>query len=101
MDNHPAEANFDSIRGKKPAHYDHKKVGGGNYREGGGTGFNLQEGTSAEGSTEATPAVAKVASEPPSPHAMMTQASNPLPTAPPGNATEGGVDLQVPPVRKY
>ena len=81
-----------SIRGKKPAHADHgMSKGGGNYEEGGPTGFNHQddfgghdasipsqhhEGGTFSGSEE---------------HGDGVQLR--------GNATEGGQDFTVPPHR--
>jgi hypothetical protein len=50
---HPAEKHFDGIRGKKPAHHDHKQHGGHSetsHHEGGAAGFNMGE----EGSVNET-----------------------------------------------
>jgi len=42
---HPAEKHFDGIRGKKPAHHDHKQHSGrsGASHDGGPDGFNMGE----------------------------------------------------------
>jgi len=100
VDNHPAEKDFDSIRGKQPAHYDHKKVSGSDYMVGGATGFNLQEGIVGESkvnvrSYERNPPAVREAPLNPQDNMM------PLPSPMDSPRTEAGVDLQVPPIRKY
>jgi len=88
VNNHPGEKDFETISGKKPAHYDHvKKSLGGQEEHGGPEGFNLQDGYSG-GSTAKRGRPRKEPSEPPRPA---------IPGNTSRNATEGGQDFTVPP----
>lgn len=108
MADHPAEKDFDSIRGKPPAHYDHKRVvNDSNYHRGGGTGFNLHEGVAGQVSQDSGRVVVRPHERalPARPLPQMPTDALPSMPMPPmtgdSPSTFAGVDLQVPPVRKY
>lgn len=108
MADHPAEKDFDSIRGKQPAHYDHKRVvNSGDYPRGGGTGFNLHEGIAGQVSQDAgrvavRPHERALPTRPLPAMPMDTMPAMPMPPMTGDTpATMAGIDLQVPPIKKY
>ncbi len=88
----PALKDFEGIRGKKPAHYDHQKKSGGSYEEGGGTGFNLQDGVAGTG--ESSVQSSSPNSVVPTPSADSGEVSRG------GTKVVGGVDFSVPPFKE-
>jgi hypothetical protein len=92
---HPAEDHFDhSIRGQKPAHHDHVKKSGGPYEEGGGHGFNHQDGFAHESGGghkgKSSGNVNEIVHTPPADSGEHHS----------GAKTHGGIDFTVPPVKE-